>query len=250
MKRTPTSFHTLKPFMDIFQSGVPVLMYHKIGVAPAGARLKGLYVRPERFARQLTELRQAGFGACKLEEVNTKNGEALRVALTFDDGFENVSSHALEPLRASGFSAIQFLVANYIGRENQWEIREGEALEPLMNASQVREWIAAGHRIGSHSLSHPHLTRLSIRDAREEIFASKKKLEDLFGVPVHDFCYPYGSWNKAVRNLVMEAGYRTACSTDFGVNTPNVSAYSLRRIIVRYPTRSLKAFKAWLLGRA
>jgi peptidoglycan/xylan/chitin deacetylase (PgdA/CDA1 family) len=87
-----------------------------------------------------------------------------------------------------------------------------------------------------------------MRDVREEIVTSKKKLEDTFGVPVDDFCYPYGNWNKKVRDLVMEAGYRTACAADFGVNTPAVSQFSLRRIVVRYPTRNLKTLKSWVLG--
>jgi len=248
MKKTPTTYHTLKPFLELFQTGVPVLMYHKISNPPARVRLKGLYVRPERFARQVAELHQAGFVSCRPGASHDDNGSERRVALTFDDGFRNVWEHALEPLAAGRFSAIQFLVANFIGRLNQWEIREGEVREPLMDAAQVQDWLRAGHRIGSHSLSHPYLTRLSMRDAREEIVTSKKKLEDTFGVPIEDFCYPYGNWNETVRELVVEAGYRTACAADFGVNTSAVSPFSLRRIIVRHPTRSLKMLKARLLG--
>jgi peptidoglycan/xylan/chitin deacetylase (PgdA/CDA1 family) len=248
-KKTPTTYHTLKPFLELFQTGVPVLMYHKISNPPKGARLKGLYVRPERFAQQLTELREAGFVSCRPGAARDGNGPARRLALTFDAGFRNVWEHALEPLAACGFSAIQFLVANFIGRLNQWEIREGEVREPLMDVAQVRDWLRAGHRIGSHSLSHPYLTRLSRRDAREEIITSKKKLEDTFGIAVEDFCYPYGNWDETLRELVMEAGYRTACAADFGVNTPATSPFSLRRIIVRHPTRSLKVLKARLLGK-
>jgi peptidoglycan/xylan/chitin deacetylase (PgdA/CDA1 family) len=248
MRKTPATFHTLKPFLDLFQTGLPVLMYHKIATPPAKARLKGLYVRPDRFAQQMTELHQAGFVSCRPGAALDGDGSKRRVALTFDDGFRNVWQHALTPLAACGFSAIQFLVANFIGRLNQWDLREGEVREPLMDAAQVRDWLQAGHRIGSHSLSHPYLTRLSRRDAREEIITSKKKLEDTFGVPVGDFCYPYGSWNQTVRELVVEAGYRTACATDFGVNTPTESPFSFRRIMVRHPTRSLKVLKARLLG--
>ena len=248
MKKTPTTFHTLEPFLELFQTGVPVLMYHKVADPPAGARLKGLYVPPERFARQLAELQHACFVSCRPGATRDGHGQHRRVALTFDDGFRNVWEHALEPLANRGFGAIQFLVANYIGRLNQWEMREGEVREPLMDAAQVRDWLHAGHRIGSHSLSHRYLTRLSIRDAREEIVTSKKKLEDTFGVPVEDFCYPYGNWNETVRDLVIEAGYRTACAADFGVNTPATSPFSLHRIIVRHPTRSLKVLKARLLG--
>jgi peptidoglycan/xylan/chitin deacetylase (PgdA/CDA1 family) len=250
MKRTPTTYHTLTPFLDLFQTGVPVLMYHKISAPPKGARLKGLYVSPERFAMQLTELDKAGFKSCRPGETHAQNGVERHFVLTFDDGFRNVWEHALEPLAARGFKAIQFLVANFIGRLNQWEIREGEVREPLMDATQVRDWLRAGHRIGSHSLSHPYLTRLSRRDAREEIASSKKKLEDSFGVPVEDFCYPYGSWNDTVRDLVADAGYHTACSVDFGVNTNETSLYSLRRIMVRHPTRSLKVLRARLLGKS
>jgi peptidoglycan/xylan/chitin deacetylase (PgdA/CDA1 family) len=246
--KTPATFHTLKPFLEFFQTGVPVLMYHKIAKPPARARLRGLYVRPERFEEQLTEMREAGFVTCHPNEARHSNGAARRFVLTFDDGFRNVWQHALKPLAVHGFSAIQFLVANQIGRLNQWEMREGEVREHLMDVAQVRDWLAAGHRIGSHSLNHPYLARLSIRDAREEIGASKKKLEDTFGIPIHDFCYPYGNWNKAVRDIVMEAGYTTACASDYGVNTPETSPFSLRRIIVRHPTRSLKMLKARLLG--
>jgi peptidoglycan/xylan/chitin deacetylase (PgdA/CDA1 family) len=215
-------------------------------------RLKGLYVPVERFVRQLEELHQAGFASCLPAQANAKArsnaASNRRVVLSFDDGFRNVFQNALEPLAQRQFHGIQFLVSNCIGKLNEWDLRDGEVPEPLMDAAQVREWLQAGHRIGSHSLTHPRLTRLSLRDAQEEILASKKQLEDTFSVPVEDFCYPYGDWNQAVRDLVMEAGYRTACTTDYGVNLPATSPLELRRITVRHPTRSLKALRARLIG--
>jgi peptidoglycan/xylan/chitin deacetylase (PgdA/CDA1 family) len=248
----PAHFHTLEPFLDLFKTGVPILMYHKIGPRPVNVRLKGLYVPLERFVRQLEELHQAGFTSCLPAQANVKArsnaASNRRVVLSFDDGFRNVFQNALEPLAQKQFRAIQFLVSNCIGKLNEWDLRDGEVPEPLMDTAQVREWLRAGHRIGSHSLTHPRLTRLSLRDAQEEILASKKKLEDTFGVPVEDFCYPYGDWNQEVRDLVMEAGYRTACTTDYGVNLPATSPLELRRITVRHPTRSLKALKARLIG--
>jgi peptidoglycan/xylan/chitin deacetylase (PgdA/CDA1 family) len=253
MRRSvPGHFNTLEPFLDFFKTGVPILMYHKIGPRPRLVRLRGLYLRRDVFVRQLEELQQAGFTACPPAEANVEaraNGApARRVVLTFDDGFRNVFENALEPLAQKQFRAIQFLVVNCIGKLNEWDLRDGEAPEPLMDRAQVAEWLRAGHRIGSHSLTHPRLTRLSLRDAQEEILGSKKKLEDTFGVAVEDFCYPYGDWNDAVRDLVMEAGYRTACTADYGVNLPTTSPLALRRIMVRHPTRSLKALRARLMG--
>jgi peptidoglycan/xylan/chitin deacetylase (PgdA/CDA1 family) len=244
----PQNFHTLKPFLGLFQDGVPVLMYHKIGQRPRRVRLKGLYVTPKVFVRQLGEFRDGGFTTCAPTHATATPPAGSRVVFTFDDGFRNVFENALEPLVQHRFHAIQFLVANLLGKTNEWEQREGESPEPLMDVVQVREWLAAGHDIGSHSLTHPRLARLTLRDAREEIFASKKKLEDTFGRAIEHFCYPYGDWNDGVRDLVMEAGYRTACTTLYGVNSSTTSPFALHRITVRHPTRSLKALKARLMG--
>jgi len=223
-------------------------MYHKIAPRPRRVRLKGLYVAPATFRRQLAELRENGFASCSPEEARQEGASVPRMALTFDDGFRSVFQNAVEPLAEGGWRAMQFLVSNCIGKLNEWDLRDGEAPELLMDAAEVRDWIGAGHAIGSHSLTHARLTRLTLRDAREEIFASKKKLEDTFGVAVEHFCYPYGDWSEPVRDLVIEAGYRTACTTQFGVNTPATPAFALCRIIARHPTRTLRTLKRKLLG--
>ena len=236
-------YTALQPFRCLFQTGVPILMYHKLGPRPSRVRLKGLYLKVSLFVRQLDELRSAGFTAARLAEVPRANDNGKRpVVMTFDDGFRNVWEHGLEPLAQYGFRAIQFLVVDLLGKSNDWEQTLGEVPEPLMDAVQVREWIAAGHEVGSHSLTHPYLTRLSLACAREEISASKKKLEDFFGVAVEHFCYPYGDWNPQVRDLVSEVGYRTACTTDFGVNNSDVSRFELKRITARYRSRNLKTW--------
>jgi peptidoglycan/xylan/chitin deacetylase (PgdA/CDA1 family) len=245
----PAFYSTFKPFRELFGEGVPVLMYHKLGGRPAGVRIKGLYVSGALFERQLAGLRAAGFSSppCSASASGTGNPDR-RIILTFDDGFVNVLRHGLKPLARHRFQAIEFIVAGLSGGVNEWEIREGEVREPLMDEAQVREWLAAGHEIGSHTLTHPHLTRISPARAREEVIASKKLLEDRFGLPIRHFCYPYGDWNPAVRDLVAEAGYETACTTEFGVNTGATPALELKRIMARHRSISIKALGAWLGG--
>jgi peptidoglycan/xylan/chitin deacetylase (PgdA/CDA1 family) len=249
MMPLPSYYTRLAPFDSAFVSGLPLLTYHKVGRRPLGARLKGLYTSPRLFATQVHELAQSGYRSSSLGVIlEGKLSGSRQVVLTFDDGFENVFLNALNPLAKADFTAIEFLVADRLGGVNDWEMDQGERPERLMDAAQVREWLAAGHEIGSHTQTHPFLTRLGRAKAKEEIKASKSKLEDLFGRPIHHFCYPYGDYNQETVDLVAEAGYQTACTTRTGVNQPGTPPLELLRMTVRYRSRSLRSLKEWLFG--
>lgn len=236
----PEYYSTLASFGEAFRRGRPILTYHCVGPRPWGARLKGLYLPTRWFQRQLSELRAAGFVTAGLAEVSRPASEPPAVVITFDDGCRNVRVHALPVLEETGFRAVVFLVADLLGRTTEWQARAGGVAEPLMDEAEIRDWLAAGHAIGSHTCTHPWLTRLSPSAAREEITASRRKLEDRFGVPVRDFCYPYGDFDARVRDLVAEAGYRTAVTTRPGLNGPETPRLELRRWTARYPSRRLR----------
>ena len=244
----PAYYSGLAAFRPLFGRGNPVLTYHKLGPRPRRVRLKGLYVSQRLFRRQLEELRAQGYTSGSLSAC-VAPGTGQHVVITFDDGYVNVLRHGMEPLASTRFQAIQFLVADLLGKHNEWDVPLGEAPEPMMDVAQVREWLAAGHEIGSHTLTHPFLTQVPRQKAQEEITASRKKLEDLFGRPIEHFCYPYGDWNEAVRDIVAAAGYKTACTTDAGVNTAADSPFALKRFTARYPTRTFKAVWSRLVGR-
>ena len=181
---------------DDFVRGAGILCYHKIGPRPRKAKLRSLYLPEGLFTRQIRELREAGFESRVLGEMGMVSGiSSPRVVLTFDDGSVTAFRRGLPILEKHRFRAIQFLVSGQIGGRNEWDITHGEVPDRLMDEVMVREWIAAGHEIGAHTVTHPRLAEIPVGKAREEITASKKRLEDTFGVPIHHFCYPYGSWN-------------------------------------------------------
>ena len=214
------------------ERGWPVFTYHKIDLPPKGALDPFLYVTPGRFDQQLSALRRAGYNTASLADLAAAPDNRCRKAvITFDDGCQNVFDNGLSILSRHGFHAIQFIVAGLIGKRNEWAVAKGEVPDPFMDETQIRDWLAAGHEIGSHTSTHPILKRLDLPAAREEIFGSKKKIEDAFGIPVRHFCYPFGKWNEGVRDLVGEAGYMTACTVDFGVNTPATPKLELNRIV-------------------
>ena len=214
-----------------FGKGLPVFTYHSIGDAPKGARDPFLYVSKARFDEQLAKLAEGGFTSGSLEELPAEGNPGKKVVITFDDGYRNVLKNGLEALTRSRFSAMQYLVAGMIGTRNEWDVKHGDVPEALMDAGEIREWLAAGQMIGSHSLTHRNLTKLSEAETREQILGSKKKLEDAFGVAVKHFAYPGGKWTPQVRDLVKEAGYLTACTTEFGVNTAQTPKFELKRIV-------------------
>ncbi|ALJ56568.1 Polysaccharide deacetylase [Candidatus Xiphinematobacter sp. Idaho Grape] len=234
-------YSRLATYNRIFQEGVPILTYHKLGTPPQGVRKKDLYVQLNLFRRQVEELWKEGFHTTQLQgHKDFTQPNNRRLVIAFDDGSRTVFQHAMVPLQKLGFTAIQYLVAGHIGGRNEWDTLLGEAEDPLMDESQVRTWLSAGHEIGAHTLTHPHLTHLGRRRAREEITSSKKKLEDMFGIAVQHFCYPYGSWKVWVRDLVEEAGYKTGVTTNPGICTNIMDPFTLPRIGVRQPPRNIR----------
>lgn len=211
-----------------------MLMYHKLGPCPPAARLKFLYVRSRLFCKQIHDIKRAGCTTVMPDATRISGGNKRPViCLSFDDGFESVLRHGLEPLRESGSKAIQFLVPGLLGKTNEWETVTGEAPQKLMDATGVREWLAEGHEIGAHTMTHPNLKKIPLAQAREEIAAGKKMLEDMFGRSVRHFCYPFGAYNEKVRDLVAEAGFETACTTRAGLNDATTPALELNRLTAR-----------------
>ena len=214
-------------------------MYHKVG--KPRAPLAFLYVPTGLFETQMKELKANGFRTVPLNTDELAARGPKRIILTFDDGYENAFKLATPILARHGFRAIQFVVSGRIGGKNDWDLAKGILQEPLMDREQIRDWLAAGHQIGAHTVNHASLTNLPREEAREEISASKKMLEDEFGIPIEHFCYPYGDCNDEVAGLVEEAGFLTAVSTRYGVNHPKTPRYEIRRIIARYRTRNLRS---------
>lgn len=64
--------------------------------------------------------------------------------------------------------------------------------------------IVKDFEIGSHTITHRHLTKLSEQDARNEIVDSKFMLEDIFGIDVTKFCPPRGYTNGELTKYTLQ----------------------------------------------
>ena len=73
----------------------------------------------------------------------------------------------------------------------------------------VKKINEAGHEIGSHSNTHPHVNNLSAEKNLEEIQLSVNKLEKITGSKTTLYRAPYGEYNDKVIKTAQENGYFT-----------------------------------------
>ncbi|WP_198597884.1 polysaccharide deacetylase family protein [Blastococcus atacamensis] len=190
----------------------PVFMYHSISPSDAPDP-HALRVHPDRLERHLRLLRRLGLCGVSLGELlQAEEGGAARglVGLTFDDGYTDFLEHAVPLLDRYGMTGTVYVVAGRMGDRNQWD--DGPQL-PIMDAVQVREVAAAGHEVGSHTMTHVALAGAEPKRLAAEIGDSRRVLEDVLQSEVPGFCYPYGSFDAAAAEAVGAAGYDHACVT-------------------------------------
>jgi len=70
--------------------------------------------------------------------------------------------------------------------------------------------------IGSHTLNHVELTEVSLSEVKKEVKGSKTYLEELLGHEVPMFCYPNDKYNRNIKRIVKETGFRAARTANSG----------------------------------
>lgn len=219
-----------------------ILTYHHIAPCPpSAAEHAGLWVHPQAFEAQLRWLREQCFVSYRVRELAALliEGGALPkrwVAITFDDGWYDNYTTALPLLEKYGFTATVFVTVD--------RLRTGAATDDpneMMSVAEIRELAEKNLEIGSHTLTHPKLTRLSHEQAFEEIAGARRKLGDILGQLPATFSYPYGAFSPRIENLVCKAGYVAAVSTIRDNQVRPDQLYHLPRVMVMGNT-SLRRF--------
>lgn len=203
-----------------------ILMYHMISAPQAGHKFKGLRVAPAMFERQLQWLRANGWQFVTMAQLAERNwrGDKL-VALTFDDGYADNYHNALPLMRKYNACGTLYLVTDRHNRD--WSVAKkahhdsGElAAETKLSDTQVREMLNSGlFELGGHTLTHCNLATASEAAKQREITDCKTQLEEGFATPVGSFAYPFGIYGDVDVALVKNAGYRSAVTTEEGIDS-------------------------------
>ena len=221
------------------QKPIPILMYHSIAAMPKGTVMRSLHVPPKLFKLQMQLLKIFGYKGLSMGDLQpylTGEKQGKVAGITFDDGFKNNLTHALPILQKFGFTATNYVISQNIGGINHWDLNKGIPENPLMNVSEIKQWIQGGMEIGSHTQNHVRLAEIDIELATQEIIQSKLDLEKQFNCYIKHFCYPYGNYNDEIVTIAKKAGYSTATTVERGRAKSGDNLFTLPRVPVTHRT--------------
>ncbi len=208
-----------------------VLCFHKLS---RRFLFEGTWTTPARFAAAIDRLRAQGYTFIDesqyLAALDAPPIDRTRqIFLTFDDGYTDVHDIAWPLLRERGIPFHVFLVTDYAGRENTWDLSLGRPPFRHLDWSAVREMSARGVTFGSHTASHADVTRLSRDEARADFERSRHALEDATGKPVRTLSYPFGRYHAAAQEAARAAGFEAAFSLYPSHSNATIDRFALRR---------------------
>lgn len=224
--------------------GVPIFVYHSLDASGSS-----ISVTPQRFAQQMGYMAKHGWFTTTLDELTEclRKGHRLpkrRFLVTFDDGFRNALTEALPVLQTFGFTAAVYLSTDFIGRTNSF-VTVQMPQYPMLSWDDVKMLKNAGWSIESHGHTHANLPELTPAGIRWELRVSRDQIKKYVDVFARHFCYPRGKYSRAVRQMVREAGYRSAAAFTGGCVRSISDRWALERLPVNDRVNSLH-FRALL----
>lgn len=216
---------------------VPILLYHRIGESPINSQY---YVPPEKFEQQMKLLHDWEYTVIPIELLveAIKEGTNLPprpIIITFDDGDISVYETAFPIMHKYGLTGVVYIVGNYMNTDG------------YMSADQIKELVAAGWEVGSHSMNHRDLRKIELYFQRIEVVESRKLIREATGSSVDTFAYPFGFMGDTAGKLVHAAGYSAAMGLGFTNDQGSSNLFWLQRrdIQGKYDIKNFALFLSW-----
>lgn len=216
------------------QYAVPIIMYHNVAQSDT---IKSNTVDPNVFERHMAYLKKHNFNVISFNELiqltrAKKPIPKKSAVITFDDGYEDNYTSAFGILKKYEYPAIMFVPSDLIGNEG------------YLTWAQVREMADNGISFGSHTRHHVYLPDLTEAEQKDEIFESKRILEQRLGRSINYFAYPIGGFSDTIKSMVRNAGYIGAAATNRGYDKLNKDVYEMNR--VRFGDKDVHNYNLWI----
>ena len=192
---------------------VPILAYHKVS-----NKLEwGINSVPiKSFQNQIEYLYYNNyFSISLLDFINNTHkffNNRKPVIITFDDADGSVYENAFPILKKYGFTASLFIISNYVGKKNTWDVNLGGMYSQHLGWDQILHLSNEGWEVGSHTANHPDLLKLSSCEVLSELQLSREKISIKIDQPVNFISYPFNRFDKRIVSLVKQSGYLGGCA--------------------------------------
>lgn len=178
------------------------LQFHKISPC---IELGGTNNTPAQFENFIRLLLENGFTpvvpSSLKEEVTLKP-----IIVTFDDAYQSVYEFAFPIMKQYDIKALIFLITDYIGRSNIWDLGIWGTKSRHLNWREILQMKDFGIEFGSHTASHVDLTRVSQARLEHELGHSKEIIEKQIG-EIDSVSFPFNRVNENVLMAARKAGY-------------------------------------------
>ncbi|PLY10488.1 MAG: hypothetical protein C0626_05805 [Arcobacter sp.] len=197
--------------------GNRIILYHSIGSKLSHDNY-GISISKERFSEHIKYIKEH-HDIIPIDDKYKYKLNSNTVSLTFDDGYKD-NLYALELCEKYNVPFTLYISTGFIGKKqylNEEEIK-------LFSKSSLC-------KLGTHSITHPHLDRLTYDVQYIELSDSKKRLENIVGHEIKEMSYPHGSYNQDTIKIIEKLGYNIVTSSHIGLNTKqNLDLKRLKRI--------------------
>jgi peptidoglycan/xylan/chitin deacetylase (PgdA/CDA1 family) len=120
---------------------------------------------------------------------------------------------------------------NKYGIKGTFHLNSGKFAAKSKTSLEQLKIVYAGHEVSAHSVSHPHLEFLPASKVSNEILDDRKKLEAVFGYPIHGMSYPFGTYNQLVLDMLPSLGIKYSRTV-----TMDTSFHLPKNLLVWNPT--------------
>jgi peptidoglycan/xylan/chitin deacetylase (PgdA/CDA1 family) len=229
VKPAPKRERCLAPY---HVESAPILEYHVISQAPAGAPYPLLYVSPKLFAAQMAALAADGYHAVTLDQLwrNWHRHERLPcgkpIVISFDNGYETQFQYAAPVLASLGWPGVENLQLYGLDWANGG-----------ISHHEIRELVKAGWELDTQGWNHADMVTQTASGLRLQIVDARRRLQHWFHVPVNWFCYPSGQYDPRVIDALEAGGFRGSTTEYYGWASARDDPYALPRLEV-HPTLS------------
>ncbi|MDZ7723462.1 MAG: polysaccharide deacetylase family protein [candidate division KSB1 bacterium] len=164
-------------------------------------------VTPSSFETQVRMIRDMRIPVRTLTDYLSTSDPERGLAITFDDGFQSVFQYAFPILERYHIKATVFVIPAFTGQFNTWDVTFGTRAR-LMNWDELGMLCRAGWEIGSHTLTHKDLRRISRSQRTRELQRSRNLLQQHLNTCSSVISFPFGNTDAAAVKDYLSAGYR------------------------------------------